>query len=224
MRRVVVAAACLFLGFAAEARASVLVTISKSEQRMSVAVDGSERYRWPVSTGRPGYSTPTGSFRPYRLEESWFSRRFDSAPMPHSVFFHYGYAVHGTMEESRLGRPVSHGCVRLNRTNAHVLFHLVKQHGFAQSRVVVTEGPLSGGSAPRMPDPPAPRYDRGPDVRRIAPPAYAAKPAAYSRASFEDFDPPRSRNKYTAAGKSSSYHVSDEAELRRIYKKYGLKW
>lgn len=223
MRRVVAAAVCLFLGLAAEARASVLVTISKSEQQMTVAVDGRELYRWPVSTGRPGYPTPAGTFRPHRLEESWFSRRFDSAPMPHSVFFYFGYAVHGTNEESKLGQPVSHGCVRLNRGNAQVLFNLVKQHGFAQSRVVVTEGPLSGAPSPRLPDPPARRYDRGPEVRRDAPPAYAAKPVASGRASFEDFDPPRSRNKHTAAG-TSSYRVSDDAELRRVYRKYGLKW
>jgi len=144
MRRVAAAAICLSLVLGAETRASVTVTISKQDQQMSVVVDGAERYRWAVSTGRRGYPTPSGSFHPYRLEVSWFSQRFDNAPMPHSVFFYHGYAVHGTFEESRLGRPVSHGCVRLSRANADVLFSLVRQEGFAQSRVIVIDGPLPG--------------------------------------------------------------------------------
>ncbi|HZP78414.1 MAG TPA: L,D-transpeptidase family protein [Pseudolabrys sp.] len=226
MRALVAAAACLLLGLSAQARASVLVTISKADQQMSVVVDGSERYRWPVSTGRPGYATPTGSFHPIRLEESWFSRRFDNAPMPHSVFFHYGYAVHGTMEESRLGRPVSHGCVRLSRVNAATLFDLVREQGFAQSRIVVVDGSLSGGAPATWPDRAPPRFERDPDASLSVPPRHVVthpRPVT-TDADFEDWSedpPPRAT--------SRSYVVEprrhpDESALRRLYEQYGFHW
>src|SRR3569623_1437249 len=116
--RVPAAAAALFMlapvvSLPSPAHADIRITISKAEQRVVVDVDGSERYRWPVSTGRSGYSTPSGSFRPIRMERSWYSRKYDWAPMPHSIFFYKGYAMHGTLEERRLGRAASHGCVRL---------------------------------------------------------------------------------------------------------------
>lgn len=132
------------------AKAEVLVTISKSEQQMTVSVNGASSYRWSVSTGRPGYNTPSGSFHPLRLERVYYSKKFDDAPMPNSVFFYGGYAVHGTYEESKLGRPVSHGCVRLTRANAATLFALVQQHGLSNTRVVITDGPLRGESGTPM--------------------------------------------------------------------------
>jgi hypothetical protein len=195
MRRIVTAAACLLLAMSVQARATVVVTVSKSQQMMSVVVDGSERYRWPVSTGMPGYPTPTGTWHPYRLEESWFSRKFDNAAMPHSVFFYYGYAVHGTLEESKLGQAVSHGCVRLDRSNAHTLFDLIKQQGFAQSKVIVTDGPLSGAGASPSRDPKPQRIERGPEARATTPPR-----ASMMRDGVK------------------------EADLKRVYEKYGLKW
>jgi lipoprotein-anchoring transpeptidase ErfK/SrfK len=119
------------------ARAGIVVTVDKSAQRLTVAVDGSERYAWPVSTGRWGYSTPNGSYRPQRLERKWFSRKYDMSPMPYSIFFNEGYAIHGSYEVSRLGRPASHGCIRLSPSNAAVLFALVKDRT-DDTRIVVT--------------------------------------------------------------------------------------
>jgi len=52
------------------ATAGVVVTINKATQRMTVAIDGEARYSWPVSTGTKGYATPSGAFRPFRLERS----------------------------------------------------------------------------------------------------------------------------------------------------------
>jgi len=124
------------------ARAELVVSISKSQQRISVAVDGEEAYRWPVSTGRKGYSTPSGTYRPTRLERQWYSRKYDWAPMPWSVFFHRGYAMHGTTETRNIGRPASHGCVRLRPDNASVLFSMVQRYGAKQTKVVVLDGPL----------------------------------------------------------------------------------
>ncbi len=126
----------------AQAQADVVVTISKSQQRLAVTVDGTELYRWPVSTGRRGLETPSGAFRPIRLERKWYSSKYDGSPMPYSIFFHGGYAVHGTYEKRRLGRPVSHGCVRLLPSHAATLFSLVRREGKGNARIVVMNGPL----------------------------------------------------------------------------------
>jgi hypothetical protein len=135
----VAAAALLVCG---GARAELVVSISKSQQRLAVVVDGHEAYRWPVSTGRRGYSTPAGVFRPERLERHWYSRKYHNSPMPWSVFFHRGYAVHGTMEAYNLGRAASHGCVRLRPDHARVLFGLVKRVGYQRTKIVVLDGAL----------------------------------------------------------------------------------
>lgn len=111
------------------ARAAVLVQIDKSSQTMSVSVDGVPRYTWPVSTGRNGYGTPSGVFHPQSMARSWFSRRYYNSPMPHSIFFYHGFAIHGTTEISHLGGPASHGCVRLHPANAATLFALVQREG-----------------------------------------------------------------------------------------------
>lgn len=119
------------------ARAGVLVQIDKSSQRMAVSVDGTMRYSWPVSTGRRGYGTPSGVFRPQMMARRWFSRRYYNSPMPHAIFFHHGYAIHGTYELARLGGPASHGCVRLHPSNAAALFALVARHR-GNTRIVIT--------------------------------------------------------------------------------------
>lgn len=167
MRRVGVAAFAALLCVSASARADVVVSISKSQQRLAVTVDGAETYRWPVSTGRAGYQTPEGKFRPIRLERSWYSHRYNMSPMPYSVFFYHGYAVHGTMETKNLGRAASHGCVRLSPDNASVLFSLVRRHGIGNTRLVVMSGNL----------PMAPRMPRGVPMAE-ATPAPAEKPVA----------------------------------------------
>jgi len=124
------------------AQCGIVVTVDKSAQRLTVVVDGAGRYQWPVSTGRWGYSTPNGSYRPQRLERKWFSRKYDMSPMPYSIFFNEGYAIHGSYEVSRLGRPASHGCIRLSPSNAAVLFALVKDRT-DDTRIVVTgEAPV----------------------------------------------------------------------------------
>jgi lipoprotein-anchoring transpeptidase ErfK/SrfK len=109
----------LFLGVTIDgAWASIAVRIQLSLQNMTVTVDGTEFATWPVSTARRGYRTPVGIYRPYLLERMHCSKLYDHTPMPHSIFFQGGYAVHGTNEIRNLGRPVSHGCVRLSPENA----------------------------------------------------------------------------------------------------------
>lgn len=113
------------------------ILIDLSEQTMTVKVDGRVAHRWLVSTARRGYRTPTGRFHPIRLERVWYSSKYDSAPMPYSIFFHGGYAIHGTLEIRRLGRPVSHGCVRLHPDNARILFRLVRSYGRGSTVIVI---------------------------------------------------------------------------------------
>jgi lipoprotein-anchoring transpeptidase ErfK/SrfK len=104
---------------------------------MQVYVNGVRRYTWSVSTGRGRYRTPTGSWRPTFLSRNHRSSRYNNAPMPFSVFYHRGYAVHGTNQISRLGSPASHGCVRLHPNNASTFYNLVERHGRSNTRIVV---------------------------------------------------------------------------------------
>lgn len=127
-RRLLVALVLIIAASPAFAR-DLLVVIDISDQVMSVRIDGVTRHNWAVSTGRKGYPTPRGTFRPVRLERMWHSTKYDNAPMPYSIFFFRGYAIHGTTEIRSLGRPASHGCVRLHPTNAATLFSLVQQIG-----------------------------------------------------------------------------------------------
>jgi lipoprotein-anchoring transpeptidase ErfK/SrfK len=135
---------CGLLVGTAPAAADVAVRIDKSAQRMSVAVNGTHRYTWPVSTGLGG-GPPSGVFRPERMERRWFSRKYDWAPMPHAIFFYHGFAIHGTNHVSRLGRRASHGCVRLHPSHAATLFALVQSHGKGNTRIMIGEGSRYAG-------------------------------------------------------------------------------
>ncbi|HET7887642.1 MAG TPA: L,D-transpeptidase [Bradyrhizobium sp.] len=139
MRSLLVVATTLMLFAAGTAQAKVNITIDKDAQMMTVAVDGVARYHWPVSSGIPSRETPNGTFRAFRMEAEHFSKEFDDAPMPHSIFFtKIGHAIHGTDSESRLGTPASHGCVRLSKANASTLYALVEQQGVLNTTVTLT--------------------------------------------------------------------------------------
>jgi lipoprotein-anchoring transpeptidase ErfK/SrfK len=126
------------LATAADARADILISVEKSAQRLSVIVDGVHRYTWPISSGIDG-GPPSGSFRPERLERMWYSRKYDWSPMPHAIFFYHGYAIHGTGYVSRLGRPASHGCVRLHPAHAAILLQLVQNYGNSRTRIEIAD-------------------------------------------------------------------------------------
>ena len=125
-------------GFSVAAQASILAKIDLTNQKMNVVINGQQTYSWKISSGRKGYYTPNGKFRPYRMEKMHYSTIYDNAPMPHSIFFLGGYAIHGTDATGMLGRPASHGCVRLNRKNAALLFGLVKKYGSSKTRITVS--------------------------------------------------------------------------------------
>jgi len=96
------------------------------------------RYEWPVSTGRDGYGTPSGTFHPQSMARHYFSRKYYNAPMPHAIFFYYGFAIHGTNDLARLGGPASHGCVRLHPSHAAALFALVERNGPRRTRIEIS--------------------------------------------------------------------------------------
>jgi lipoprotein-anchoring transpeptidase ErfK/SrfK len=120
---------------------TLLVKIDLSAQRLTLTYDGGRRESWPISSGREGFATPRGTFRPKWASRMWYSRKYDNAPMPHAVFFNGGVAVHATQSIGMLGRPASHGCVRLAPGNAARFYALVHKHGFARTRIDVIGTP-----------------------------------------------------------------------------------
>jgi hypothetical protein len=238
MGRIASATFGALLGLTASAQAEIVVNISKSEQRLAVVVDGAEIYRWPVSTGRSGLETPSGDFRPVRFERQWHSRKYDWSPMPWSIFFHRGYAVHGTMEARSLGRPASHGCVRLLPANASILFKLVRAQGKGDARIVVMNGPLP---SKRDADPMAAVAAKEPVAKPDA--AVDAKPDSEVAPMRRDAgEPPRVKvvrladapragprilrvrgeDHFAAAGDDAAVRRGREAWLRSLDRKYGI--
>ena len=139
MRRTILLAVLLglTLAFPAIAQAQIVAKINLSSQRMDVYVDGAPRYNWPVSTARPGYRTPTGTFKPTALVRYHRSTIYSGSPMPYSIFFLRGYAIHGSYETKYLGRPASHGCVRLHPSNAAALYSLVQRQGLGNTLIKI---------------------------------------------------------------------------------------
>jgi len=163
MRSLLIAFSALALLASGAAQAKVAITIDKDNQQMTVAVDGVERYHWPVSSGIPSRETPNGSFRTFRMEDDHYSKEFDDAPMPHSIFFtKQGHAIHGTDSVNRLGTPASHGCVRLSRANAATLYALVQHEGVLNTTVT-----LNGSAQVALARNPRPRTNTA--VARQAP-------------------------------------------------------
>jgi lipoprotein-anchoring transpeptidase ErfK/SrfK len=124
---------------------AILININKTKQEMTVFLNGIEKYHWPVSTGRGGYSTPSGTYTAASMNEIWYSKQWDNSPMPHSIFFMKdGHAIHDSYEVKNLGKPVSHGCVRISPENAATLYALVEQNGLENTQVELT-GVTPGG-------------------------------------------------------------------------------
>ncbi|MGD2025061.1 MAG: L,D-transpeptidase [Methyloceanibacter sp.] len=149
----------------------IVANIDKTSQEMTVFVDGVEEHRWPVSTGLPGYATPSGTFTTSSMNEIWHSRQWNNTPMPHAVFFtKKGHAVHATDQVNKLGRPASKGCVRLSPKNAKTFYNLVKEHGLDRTEVVLSGSTPGGDYKMAHPDS---DYDPYFDYGRTAYPRYA---------------------------------------------------
>lgn len=134
-----------------ESKAEVVAKIIKSTQTMKVYVNGVKTYQWRVSTARRGYYTPVGQWRPKWLARMHYSRKYHMSPMPYSIFFKGGYAIHGTRAVRRLGRTASHGCIRLHTSNARRLYSLVQRHGKRNTRVVIVNSERRGDMALGIP-------------------------------------------------------------------------
>ena len=221
MRSLLVAFTGLMLFATGAAQANVSITVDKNAQLMTVAVDGVERYQWPVSTGIPSYETPNGSFRTFRMEEDHYSKEFDDAPMPHSIFFtKIGHAIHGTDSVNRLGTPASHGCVRLSRANASTLYALVEKEGVLNTTVTLTgSSQIALARNPRtrpndvarrdQTEPYAPRYNAAGDPVVLTP--QQAAPGQYPQ------ERPDDGYIYPADGNSDAARYPAPRGSRRLY-------
>ena len=130
--------AALFMMSVAAKAEDVYIVVDISEQIMLVQTPYDE-FVFDVSTGRKGYRTPTGTFQPYLMKKMHYSSKYDNAPMPNSIFFHGGYAIHATEAVNNLGRPASHGCIRLHPQNARWLFKLVSEYGKENTFIEIVE-------------------------------------------------------------------------------------
>jgi hypothetical protein len=219
--------ALLALLASTSAQAAVEIDINKDTQTMTVAVDGVTKYRWPVSSGLPAYETPSGAFKAFRLEEDHYSKEWDDAPMPHSIFFtKKGHAIHGTDAAGRLGNPASHGCVRLSRANAAVLFALVKQEGLSNTtvnlsgsaQVALARGPqrrnndVASRAAPPQPsveEPQVRMYDG--TVRPLPPPQQITPPTVDTGGYYDEYGRPIQRGQtYRRTYQADSYYADQQ--------------
>lgn len=134
----VLASLMVFATMPASFAARLVAQVNLSNQTMTVKKDGRVLYRWAISSGRSGYTTPTGTYGVKRMHTMWHSRKYDMSPMPYSIFFRGGYAIHGTNYVKALGRPASHGCIRLHTANAKTLYHLTREVGPGNMRVAIS--------------------------------------------------------------------------------------
>lgn len=144
------------------------VSIDLTNQKMTVSENGGTQYKWNISSGRTGYLTPIGTFRPVWMSKMWYSKKYDYAPMPNAIFFHGGAAIHGTDSVYALGRPASHGCVRLSPSNAATLYRLVTKNGKQKTQITVFGNPkqsspvASNEEGTRRPRTPMRNYENEP--------------------------------------------------------------
>jgi lipoprotein-anchoring transpeptidase ErfK/SrfK len=217
-----------FFAACSAAQAKVSIIVDKDAQQMTVAVDGVERYHWPVSSGLPSYETPNGSFRAFRMEEDHYSKEFDDAPMPHSIFFtKIGHAIHGTDFENRLGSPASHGCVRLSKANASTLYALVQSEGVLNTTVTLT-----GSSQVALARNPRPRSNtavarRDPNPQNGAPQYNAAGDPVVITPQQRPIAPQAQANDgyiYPADGSSNEARYPAPRGYRRMYDAQGQQY
>jgi hypothetical protein len=226
MRARVLVPALLALLMSTTAQAAVEIDINKDTQTMTVAVDGVTKHRWPVSSGLPAHETPNGSFKAFRMEEDHYSKEWDDAPMPHSIFFtKKGHAIHGTDSVNRLGSPASHGCVRLSRANAATLFALVRTEGVlnttvtlsGSSQVALARNPQRRNQVAAQPvqPPEAQAYDG--TARTLPPPQQIAPPAGNGGYYDEYGRPVQGARNYRRSYEADSTYAEQQPYVQQPY-------
>lgn len=195
---------------------TLAIDIDLAKQTMHVSENGRSKYVWPVSSGARGNDTPTGAFTPVWMSKMWYSRQYDYAPMPNAIFFHGGAAIHGTAYVGSLGRPASHGCVRLAPGNAATLYRMVSKHGKAATRIVVHGKPNHGAEpevAYRRQDRRRYGYDSDDGYER-----YNAPPVYYQRRRYYTYDRPYARPR---RGDGYYYPPQRRYTQRGLFNSYG---
>ncbi|MBJ3776643.1 L,D-transpeptidase [Acuticoccus mangrovi] len=137
MIRLLFAVTLLVAGIGHASAKTLVADVDLSTQRLTIIYKGEPLAEWKVSTGRAGYRTPTGTFRPMRMYREYFSKEYDGAPMPNAVFYDGGYAIHGSYEIGSLGAPASHGCIRLHPADAEKFFDLVLTVGAENTEISI---------------------------------------------------------------------------------------
>ncbi len=188
------------------AEPTLLININLTTQRMVVTENGAAKYTWAVSSGAYGYPTPTGTFRPSWMSKLWYSKQYDNAPMPHSIFFKGGAAIHATSSIYLLGTPASHGCVRLSPSNAARLYGLVSRHGKERTEITVHGRPKYAPQVAQM----RPMGARYPARLR-----YAYGPYGYAPGYSPYGAPPR----YAYPGDGPRYYVKSNKQRAAAMKK-----
>lgn len=116
---------------------TLTAAINLGSQVMTVSENGARKYSWAISSGTSEHPTPRGTFRPQWTAKMWYSKKYDNAPMPNAVFVSGGVAIHATYATGMLGRPASHGCIRLSPANAATFYKLVGRHGLKMTKVSI---------------------------------------------------------------------------------------
>lgn len=140
---------------------SLTATVDLGSQVMTVSENGARKYSWAISSGTSEHPTPRGTFRPQWTAKMWYSKKYDNAPMPNAVFVSGGVAIHATYATGMLGRPASHGCIRLAPANAATFYKLVGHHGLKMTKVSIY-------GTPKWRSPAVARNDGDDRSRRIA--------------------------------------------------------
>lgn len=188
---------------------TLTVAINLSTQRMTVSENGNAKYTWPVSTARAGYRTPTGTFKPTWMSKMWYSRQYDMSPMPHSVFFSGGVAIHATYATGMLGRPASHGCVRLAPKNAATFYAMVNKHGKSKTRIAVH-------GVPRR-DPAIASNRRKQQRYAFGPNGYGVQGPGYSSQRARPYYPAQVSGQYYVPNNGRRQRLAQRAPARRGY-------
>ena len=193
---------------------TMTVAIDLGAQLLTVSEHGVAKYSWPISSGTSEFPTPRGTFRPQWTAKMWYSRKYDNAPMPHAVFINGGVAVHATYHTGALGRPASHGCIRLAPANAKTFYGLVHKHGLKATKVSVYG---------------TPKWGKGPSIasRTQRAKRYASAQqdngwfwgnSSYNTTSA--YDPGFANKRYRKPARQY-YYAKVQPQQPRIYRKYG---
>ncbi len=123
---------------AAPATGTLVITIDLEARVISAFRDGHEIGTAVALLGTPSHPTPTGTFPVLNKSREHFSRKYNNAPMPHSLWLtNTGIAIHGSPVTNGYA---SHGCIGVPDPFAEKLFAATKRG----DKVIITRGRMIG--------------------------------------------------------------------------------